>query len=293
MNDLKLLSKKNIAIVYICFAILILIGTLFDYQIAQFIYNPSSIINKIAHFYGKIPAMFCAFVSGTIFLRLVFVNRKDWKSLLGVIANGIALYFTVPTYTKNFKKLNGLPLFIYVGLICALVLFTVIYVFRKLDVSKPEKARKIGFIIWITAFVQLILISYAFKNYWGRPRFLYTLNVEELEFQPWYQFGFSEAAKKLLANGCDADYFESFPSGHAGSAATLISLVYLTKIIPALKNKENWFIAASIIFSILVFIGRMVYGAHYFTDVTFSTMLTWTVFIVAAKILKPMEEKKN
>lgn len=99
--------------------------------------------------------------------------------------------------------------------------------------------------VWFALEVNLTL-----KDLWGRYR-PYELTSGNHEFTNW-----------LTINGVNGH--KSFPSGHT-MAATLC-IVFMVRF----NNKRKSFFIGGIVYGVVIAISRVIVGAHFFSDVTFS-----------------------
>ena len=131
--------------------------------------------------------------------------------------------------------------------------------------------RTLAGIISLLAIINPLVLVQIMKLLWGRVRFR-DLAPGFVDFSPWF-----------LPQGITGD--QSFPSGH-----TAIGWMFLPLLI-AVKDRKNMDVI-KILFYILIcgwglFVGlsRIVIGAHYASDVLFSTMMAAVITILLYKKL--------
>ncbi len=98
-----------------------------------------------------------------------------------------------------------------------------------------------------------LFVNTVLKDHWGRPRPADTVN-----------FGGAETHHKVWERGCPGEG-KSFPSGHAAVGFFLMAPFFVLR-----KTFRLWamfFLSLGIIYGLLMGMGRMVQGGHYFTDV--------------------------
>jgi membrane-associated phospholipid phosphatase len=101
------------------------------------------------------------------------------------------------------------------------------------------------------------IVVYALKLVWGRVRFR-DLQTAGADFSAWY-----------LPQGLTGHL--SFPSGHAAMSWVLLPCLLLWRP----RSLAFWLAAALLVgWALFVAASRVVIGAHYFTDVLFSTAFT-------------------
>ena len=151
-----------------------------------------------------------------------------------------------------------------------LVLGLLIIQFPIVQLSKNEKhlsLHKNSNLIYITLYLALmipLIFVQTIKQLWGRVRFR-DLAVNYIDFTPWFQ-----------PQGISGNY--SFPSGHTAMGWMLLPILIL------LANKKGWkykLIGGTVfIWGVIVGLGRIVIGAHYASDVLFSTGAAFVTFII-------------
>lgn len=174
-------------------------------------------------------------------------------------------------------------------LITALLTVIVWTAFARVDRSNRTRKRSLVRRYLPQAFRQMALVTIIMnvicrlgfvvlsKRYWGRVRFK-DLSEGLEEFTPWY-----------VINGVTGDY--SFMSGHAASAWMVLVLIILTRRASSAAQFLTFAIAAS--YGVLMAVSRVRLGAHYASDVLFSTGVCVTVFILSLKWIAYRETAKT
>ncbi len=146
----------------------------------------------------------------------------------------------------------------------ALAIAAVVMLIRgTLDPTKRLQ-RVYGLFIFLTvAFGPGIVVNAVFKDHWGRPRPKHTT-----------QFGGKEAHRPFYLPGRRGKG-KSFPCGHS-------SVGFSFAILALLMRRRKPGLAAGLLvgtfaFGMMVGIGRMAAGAHYFSDVLMSAVMVWAV----------------
>ena len=126
-----------------------------------------------------------------------------------------------------------------------------------------------------TTFAMLALNRFLFvplgKLYWGRVRFK-DLDPTHADFTPWY-----------VVNGVTGHF--SFPSGHSAAGWLLLPLVFLAMRAP--KFVQIAVLMASATWGIAVSLSRVRVGAHYASDVLFSTGVSVVIFLLCFRHFYP------
>jgi membrane-associated phospholipid phosphatase len=145
-----------------------------------------------------------------------------------------------------------------------------------------EPLRPIALALVILAVVNPLLIVQIFKALWGRVRFR-NLGPEFFEFTPWF-----------IPQGITGA--RSFPSGHAAMGWMLLPIAaFFRRCFPnagAALRVLVWVLVIG--FGVFVAASRVVVGAHYLSDVTFSTGVAGlTVYIIGRVWHKEDEAERD
>ena len=203
----------------------------------------------------------------------------------GLIA--IALSTLIGSYDENIKK-QKIPAYviIFIGIVLfalgvidnssylmliggsitiSLVLFTII-TFKK----DWGEYRKISAVITVLTIINPLLFIQITKIFWGRVRFRDLLLPGFIEYTPWF-----------IPRGITGN--QSFPSGHTAMGWMILPLLILLR-------KKQWknpirLLGTIVIIGWGIFVGlsRIVIGAHYASDVLFSTGIAIVVTLLLYK----------
>lgn len=267
----KIINKNKIGIVIL--VVLMLIFTFLDLPIAKVIYAPASRFGRFFEIIGTIPlpivGIFC-----TVSLIMTAEKKFCVKTILSYVLS-LALY----------------PLFFMYGIKCvehqvasarmpmtiASLLWTVASFFLVFKIIKNGKAANLrrAAIIGIVGGVVSTLLIGRVKKLFSRQRF-YTLANPEEEFTYWFQI---QPANEL---------HDSFPSGHAGQAATSLFAILITSFVNVKDSEKFTKIMAviSVGFTVCVMLSRMVLGMHFATDVIIGAALPLISMRIAQLILE-------
>lgn len=113
-----------------------------------------------------------------------------------------------------------------------------------------------------------LFFNQAVKFLWGRYRYRDLYKADNfMRFTPWY-----------LPQGINGN--KSFPSGHTNSATTMLLLINLLQLFKVSNKKLNIVKLLVIIFIVCTAFSRIIYGAHYLSDVAFGFALCYTVYLI-------------
>ena len=257
-------EKKIVGLVLLAFFIL---GTFLDLNISTFVYNPNVPVVQFFDQYGQMP---CFGIAAFSFAILGFTNTRVKKivRIIGAIISIILVAFCC--YLVSYITASN-------SMLLSTVLYSAIAILLAFLVKDKHRVqlRYFAFVSIITAFSQFFFIR-TVKSFWGRQRF-YSILQDDSLFRPW----FAPLGKVL------DDTYKSFPSGHSGDATVLICLMNLP-LLAHYSGKKYTLIIKLLIYALIVSVmfSRIVFGAHYLTDVTFGASCTYVIFLIASYILK-------
>jgi membrane-associated phospholipid phosphatase len=246
---------------------------IYDLDFSKSVVNTESNFGAFIRDFGDIPGFIVIVVALVIF----YVNDTEWRDqvelkyllLLTIIILNLIIYF------RLFRSIMQPVMLVSTGLLISVIcVWLIIY---KLVSTKSTLEPKVQLWMKVTL-AQAIIVPGFFvqimKTVWGRVRF-YDLDSLYSNYSPWYQI-----------NGINGH--RSFPSGHTAMGWMLLPLLLL---IVDLKPKRKILIYVGVIFwGLLVGWGRIIIGAHYASDVYFSTLLSFIGFIFLRHKLQKRDE---
>lgn len=282
MTKEPLVAKKEAGWLFGFLAVLLVIGSVFDFQISKALYNESNPIAVFFAAYGEYPAMLGFAAAGTLLIlgrnrarRLIAALQVLGGAVL-VVYSGLmvcvmpGLYLTWPS-----------AVIAVIGIVC-----TVLVVVCMVKLCKNARREEM---IWVAATVffavlaELVLINLV-KVPWGRPRMRLVAQDARASFTPWWQPG-TALRDTLVAAGVAAEEFKSFPSGHAGNAATLMLLGLLPRLDDRLAGKRRLLVGIGFAWACVVAFTRIIMGAHYLTDTVVGLALGLGCLILVNRVV--------
>lgn len=262
----SLFTKKTALIIAtLCFLGMV-IGTYFDYQISETLYNRNSWFGKILAGYGQYPTAIGMSFCGTLIIYVTKrrISLKTILSYLGgvvLLVNGVFMAIFDPL-----QYIEELPMILNVLIVILVIGGTNFYLIKFVKgKERHEIIRFIKFALFVIV-GQLILIN-VIKMAWGRPRMRMIVDTKDATFQPWYIMG--RAMKdKLVALGVANEEFKSFPSGHVACAVTAVVFSTIPLIAGQKRPGSKILFISGFIFALIVAYSRIIVGAHFLTDVT-------------------------
>ena len=257
-------KQKSINLfVILILSLSLVIFTFFDLAVSDYLYNQNSNFAKIFEVLGGLPGWLIA----PLFMLCLFWRFKDIRiKIAAAVLLPAVSFFWINSILSAFYLSNTAFYLILLALI-AISSFTLIILFKNID----EKTLKILFIILLSAGIFVLadtIIVQIIKLFWGRVRY-YDLNDN---FTHWF-----------LPRGITND--TSFPSGHTSSACALFNVILLCKYFKIPKIVKIILLIASMAFIVLAAVSRIVIGAHYATDVIFSILLAYILFLISARLV--------
>ncbi|MFX0017748.1 MAG: phosphatase PAP2 family protein [Promethearchaeota archaeon] len=242
--------SKSIKLLIIVLLIWIVLATLFglyDLEISISLVNEQSNWGNFGADYGEVPGYALIAIALATWLGSYIKNVKKQKTLiiLAVITGVIYLILGIFDYDNTDISLG-----------ISLIILPLIYLITTWN-TDWRKYRKIASIISILAIINPLLLVQLIKLFWGRVRFR-DLAIDYINFTPWF-----------IPRGITGNF--SFPSGHAAMGWMFLPLLIIV------KNKEIKFPLKLILllgiigWGMFVALSRVIVGAHYASDVLFSS----------------------
>lgn len=286
---MHIFNRKRFIVIFAALIIMMVIGSLHDYQIATILYNPNSKLGIFLASYGQVPAMSSISISGTLLFKMIDHQHKIKMGLclfFGILLN---LLVIMAISMDPMLYIESMPLILSVVIAILIVGIVDILILKLTQDSDKKDLKKFIILLLVVVFGQIILINVV-KVPWSRPRMRMISEQSEAMFQPWWQIG-CNLKEHLINIGVAAEEFKSFPSGHAGNSACAIMLGILPLICKQYQGKEKWLLAAGLAFTVLVSFSRLVMGAHFLSDITVGMSVTIILIFILTNLL--WSSKKN
>ena len=264
-------TRRWLVTLLIVWAGLAILFAFTDLRISQAIYNPASAWGKFIETYGEIPAALLAFACGNILLRLARAERQA-GSLLEAIGLALLVFFEgifllALVFGVQNRVYQDVPLIL--GLDVLLILVAQLGLRRiPLDKLVPIKpAARVGLTLLIVA----SLTVWSIKIPWGRWSYREILHAGDPSlFTPWY-----------LPQGFNGHF--SFISGHA---ALIFSVLPLALFFRSGTRARDVTLLLIFAWGVLAALGRVIYGAHFASDVLFGGCETILWFLILSRWFK-------
>ena len=259
--------KKQYKLLILVQLVLLGIGSVFDLQISQSIFNRGSFFAEFFKIFGELPLTLMSVLAALIKVFNYYDEKKMIKStLFGLLSILFAMMlgFQIPHYLD----INSIVLSIAIILGVMVLSFILI---NKMDLNRRKELDNFANIVLLTAFLSILVIN-VIKIFWGRMRFFKMVELNDYSnFTPWY----------LAQSIAESDVYKSFPSGHSANAAIVLLINYLY-----LNSKhENKVFVFSSMWLFLVQISRIVDGAHFMSDVAMGGLIAILIQMMLVKRL--------
>ncbi|WOO87674.1 phosphatase PAP2 family protein [Mollicutes bacterium LVI A0039] len=274
---------KKIYLWFIPIIILIMIGTIYDWQIStwQATVNTNLLIHGFYRFFEIFGGAFLGIVVSInfgFFANFKLRHKEYLKALISILLMSVANILTFVSFASFLNPENGnsggtvSPLGYLLCIIFGIITtWVIIKLFNKIQDQDYAKYRQIA-IAGITYLIVLALVINSMKYIWARPRFWVVTSGDAI-FTPWY-----------IINGNHVDSvtnaYKSFPSGHTAYAFCSIALsLWFGKY----QSQAFGFFMT---WGLLTAISRIFAGQHYLTDTVIAGLISITIYIIVMKSFK-------
>ena len=233
----------------------------YDLEISKFLYHPQSLFGAIVNSIGEWPNSLAMIFSGCVLFggrnRWSTHPVREWLGALPVFV-GVGILFLY-TWHYTFRSWPSLWVSVLVILLGGILL---LLLFGSGDPYPYRRLRGIALTALLLSIFAILSVNIV-KVIWGRVRF-FDMLPDCAAFTPWY-----------LPQGFTGN--ASFPSGHTANACTsLILWLFADRANHPTVRKILYVIP--VIWIALVAVGRVIYGAHFASDVTASILLCTSAF---------------
>ena len=288
---MNIYTRKHVFAILFSFILLMLVGTFYDYQISQMLYDPHNPFGIIFSGYGQLPAMLCVCFGASLLMKnaVDYRNKKDILFILTIIFS-ITLHLFI-FWMLSFDTLtyiDGMPLPASMMIAVLIILFVNIAVNRGCKVCDKVLVGRIAWFLILTPALSLLIVN-VIKIFWGRPRMRMISMTPEASFQPWWIAG-SSLKNQLLPLGVLFDEFKSFPSAHTSCAACAMAVSVLPLLNENFKGNKDILFYCAMLLTFLVGLARIIAGAHFLSDITAGMLVTFLVEYILTKLIleKPL-----
>ena len=273
---------------------LTLIGSIWDYEIASFVYlgqmPGENIFGIIFSYVGIIPTFVGWSFLGASIICLSKKHVASTKKRRLLIAFAVLLFVLSFFYFCNTLYLSNANAFEVNFFVAYLIGIAVICAAAFLGYKLSERCAdrellKKLLLLAAVSLVTLLIISVT-KELMCRPRFRFVLYMENPDyFRSFWQSG--SDIRDSLGRDIVTDEFASMPSGHSAYSMFAIFLFpTLSDYVKGLGKFRPYLFAAGFVWWALTALSRMSVGAHYLTDVTVAGLVTLISYCAVSLIDK-------
>lgn len=291
---------KNIEriIFYGIFIIGAVVFSIYDLPIMENMYNSSNIYGYAMSLLAELPFLWLVAFAGwtgfryrdrrttniNMFWGIVFLLGALIPSLYAGLNLGKDLAL-INTVENGSIKSNQLVYGVTIAIIVFLSSLVVAYSFKAKDKSRALSWGISVLGLWLL----MIVFTLALKVLWYRPRYRYLITedakIAGVEFLEWWK------------PNCQWKYnseFASFPSGHTIHAVGLIVLADLPSIFSNKTKNNRWgYLCVMFTWVVMTGVSRILQGAHFSTDVTFTYFLGLVLYDLVFSCYCPGLLKRN
>ena len=264
-------SPLSIALFSLFWAGLALVCARYDLAVSRALVDATKGWARFGERFGELPGVYAFALAGA--LCYARPQRAEARSLLGaelpwlICCGGVATMIALSAYRLFDYRFGAAA-----GTVCLLLVVTFTRLARRRlgagIVLPPRVDRTCTWTVRLTVYSWLLVST--LKLGWGRIRYRDLAPLGQ-DFTPWY------APQGWTGH-------ESFPSGHAASSWLLLPCLLLW---PRGSARFRLAFALSFAWGAFVCASRVVIGAHYLSDVLFSTAFAFGVMAYAFALEKP------
>jgi|GEM_PF-2326384 CAS/CSE protein involved in chromosome segregation len=301
------INYKIYILLLLLFIALFIVGSFFDLNISNALYNNDSRFGLMFTVYGSLPLWFLLTICGVVLFKVSILDqrwhRKIYGSILGIIVflfsvtlNVYCVFFMCPEIVKIFTMSFRIVL---------IVLFqsiSVICVWKLTDNNDRRYIRR-NILFMLRVIFSSMLLTLILSLIWKRPSFYlisnglmvngYYFPVESI-FRDWYRIG-SGISREIFPDAKTID-FMSFPSIAMTNAATGMTLFYIPIINMKCKiyaRFSNTILLIGFLWSCFVGFSQLLYGRAYLTDIAMGFLITIIFMMLYTRIFLAMKKVKN
>ncbi len=278
----------NLLVIFLAIfsAILILVGSFLDLEMAKIFYVGSNSYSIFFGLFGSLPLLLC-FLLGGLFL---FQKMKESKNIKVRII-GYILLFLIPLVSSSLMAIQSLDEYtqsLTISLLIAipfsyLLLFGAWLIFRYV----PSKNTFLLGIVLILGATFVFGFVHTINQLVGRPRYFALLEHGDFLFHHWWEWN---SALVDIYPQDDPTWYRSFPSGHSACASLALLLPLPFFAHPKLKKYARWFYIPAFMWWLFTVVARLIDGHHFLSDVSFSLLAFSLVFLL---LINPLLYRKN
>ena len=270
----QFISNRTIVVVAAAWSLLLIVFAFTDLSISTTFADSASAFGWLIYSYGEIPGV----VVGILALYVLTINRCRTSQIVNI--GGFAALALLCAYATHYAVRLVLKSSFGVtdlsdghrAIILASSLGVTLLVLGAFERRRTRFSSHAHRFAWVTAsagIVMYALVAWVLKPLWGRVRFV-DLDPDMTLFSLW-----------CIPQGITGHV--SFPSGHTVLGWMVLPIVILFERRPKVQRLVA---VGAVFWAFLVALGRVRAGAHYASDVTFSSGVTLMLFACAERFYR-------
>ena len=266
--------RKDFVILFVSSILLLIIGTIFDYQISSYLYNRSSFFGQIIHIFAQIPT----YVLLTFFSMGIFNTRQKDGSVESMLSFFFGILGSIVFgFLAGYVFLLNMDLYSITMIVAADIgIMVICYVITKLicdhdaeNLRKYSKTMLYSFVICIA--IAFLLISLFDRSSYRRLDGM--VNV----FVPWYQLRFAPSVSGYL--------HRSFPAINVLMASYVMYMNVFNTFFRSFRKRKMISFILGYSWLFIVVISQLILGHAYLSDIMISVVLQTVISILVYKII--------
>ena len=281
MNDFEksYSTKKSLFVLTGVFAALMTLFAFFDLDISTAVMDTDGFFARYAECASEIPIDFLMMMSFAVLFAGRSKKKSFWSVLgaavcfIGVFEYGFFIFFFSVKYASTkLALISGGTLGIAMGI-------GALFSAKKILPAHRDALIRAALIVVIAVLAEELAVN-LIKIFWERPR-MRDLAADYSDFSAWYM------PRSSAVSG------DSFPSGHTAKAAGACFYMLLCDIYGKLKGRRGYFLAAGLLWTVIIGAGRVVAAAHFASDVTAGAFFMLLSFIISRAFTDSVLVKKK
>ena len=270
----KIINPNDVGIVFGILIVLLIIGSLFDFQITTSVAALNNTVSTVVATYAMLPLT--AMVS---FLGLQIIAGRDCRDrtkdigalVAGLLLMGASIALSVYNTTLYFHEME-----LYVNVLIAAALniglsMLLHNVTLNSEADELYRFKKFAMTVMIVASL-LTLIG---RLLWDRMDYIYLVENNPSLFQSWW----------VITSNIKITTSESFPSYYVMSFSSLMSLSLFSRLIYAFRHDERFLFYVGFIVALVLSAILIVGGYIYISDLAISMMVMCLVQVISIKVI--------
>lgn len=266
--------RKDFYVLFGACLLLLILGTIFDYQISSYLYNRSSFFGQVIHIFAQVPT----YILLTFFCMGIFNTRSKDGSIESMLSFFFGILGAIGFgFLAGYVFLYNMDLYSITMIVAADIGINVVcYVMTKLicdhDALNLRKYSK----TMLYSFIICIIIAIIFITLFDRLPYRRLDGMVNV-YVPWYQVRFMPSVTGYL--------HRSFPSMNVLMAAFILYINIFNTFIRSFGKRKMIALILGYSWLFVVVLSQLILGYAYMSDIMISIILQAVVSILTFKIV--------